>query len=72
MIPDIDNAFSEMAKGAQDEAFTHGYTVSNLYHEDDHKFIVKVLSEYLKKLFYEVRRCCKVIRKDNRAASFVI
>ena len=40
MIPDIDNAFSEMAKGAQDEAFTHGYTVSNLYHEDDHKFIV--------------------------------
>lgn len=24
-------------------------TVSNLYHEDDHKFIVKVLSEYLKK-----------------------
>lgn len=49
MIPDIDNAFSEMAKGAQDEAFTHGYTVSNLYYEDDHKFIVKVLSEYLKK-----------------------
>ena len=49
VIPDIDNAFSEMANGAQDEAFTHGYTVSNLYHEDDHKFIVKVLSEYLKK-----------------------
>ena len=27
VIPDIDNAFPEMAKGAQDEAFAHGYTV---------------------------------------------
>ncbi len=27
VIPDIDNAFPEMAKGAQDEAFAHGYTI---------------------------------------------
>lgn len=27
VIPDIGNAFPEMAKGAQDEAFAHGYTM---------------------------------------------
>ena len=27
VIPDIDNAFPEMAKGAQNEAFSHGYTL---------------------------------------------
>ena len=27
VIPDIGNAFPEMAKGAQNEAFAHGYTV---------------------------------------------
>lgn len=27
IIPDIGNAFPEMAKGAQDEAFVHGYTM---------------------------------------------
>ena len=56
MIPDIDNAFSEMAKGAQDEAFTHG---------------LRDLSVTLDKK-RRVERCCKVIKTDNRAASFVI
>jgi len=37
VIPDIDNAFPEMAKGAQDEAFLHGYTV--LFGSTDNNYI---------------------------------
>lgn len=37
IIPDISNAFPEMAKGAQDEAFSHGYTM--LYGSTDNNYI---------------------------------
>ena len=37
VIPDIGNAFPEMAKGAQDEAFAHGYTV--LFGSTDNNYI---------------------------------
>lgn len=37
VIPDIGNAFPEMAKGAQDEAFAHGYTM--LFGSTDNNFV---------------------------------
>ncbi len=37
VIPDIGNAFPEMAKGAQNEAFSHGYTV--LFGSTDNNYI---------------------------------
>lgn len=37
VIPDIGNAFPEMAKGAQDEAFSHGYTL--LFGSTDNNYI---------------------------------
>lgn len=37
VIPDISNAFPEMAKGAQEEAFSHGYTM--LFGSTDNNYV---------------------------------
>lgn len=56
VIPDIGNAFPEMAKGAQDEAFAHGYTMlfcstdSNSVQEE--KFLNVLKSKMVEGIIY--------------------
>ena len=47
MIPDISNAFPEMAKGAQEEAFSHGYTM--LFGSTDNNYVQE--EKFLEKIF---------------------
>lgn len=47
VIPDISNAFPEMAKGAQEEAFSHGYTM--LFGSADNNYVQE--EKFLEKIF---------------------
>ena len=47
VIPDISNAFPEMAKGAQEEAFSHGYTM--LFGSTDNNYVQE--EKFLEKIF---------------------
>lgn len=56
VIPDIGNAFPEMAKGAQDEAFSHGYTLlfgstDNNYVQEE-KFLGTLKSNMIEGMIY--------------------